>query len=180
MDNQTIELYRELVLLDGDESYTTSMKIAERFKRPHSNVLRTIGRLDDAIKSRKSLVHSEMFKAHTYTDARGKTHRSFLVSKDGFMMLAMRFDGADAFDWQLNFIAAFNWLLVHVRELEDNARLMAQFDIKNRASIADGSYHGTGLQQRKVEKIALSIEEDDIKAKVQASLMFNGASVLLN
>jgi len=178
--NSPIELYRELVMLDGDAGYTTSRKIAARFKRPHSNVLRAIDRMNAAIKSRKSLMHSEIFRDNSYVDMRGKTQRQFLVSKDGFMMLAMRFDGDEAFDWQLNFIAAFNWLIEQVSERAENNRLMAQFDIKNRASIADGSYHGAGLQRRKVEKTALEMEEASIKAKTQAQIDFEAGSTQIH
>lgn len=169
-----IELYRELVMLDGDEGYTTSLKISARFNRPHGNVLRAIDRMSAAIKSRKSLVHAQIFKDCSYVDGRGKAHRQYLVKKDGFMLLAMRFEGDEALDWQLNFVAAFNWLVEQVQERNENRRLIAQFDIKNRESIADGLYHGTGLQRRKVEKEALEAEEMAIKAKTQSIIDFDG------
>ncbi len=111
-----------------------------------------------------------MFKRADCVDVRGKIRRSFNVSKDGFMMLAMRFDGPDALQWQFRFVEAFNWLIDQLHEREENNRLIAQFDIKNRTSIADGSYHGTGLQQRKTEKHDLAIEEAELKVKIQASL----------
>jgi Rha family phage regulatory protein len=173
--NSAIELYRELVMLDGDAGYTTSRKIAARFKRPHYSVLKSIDRINGLIQSRKIQVHGQMFRDHSYIDSRGKSQREYLADKDGFILLAMRFDGEDAFEWQLNFIAAFNWLVCQVREREENNRLMAQFDIKNRASIADGSYHGAGLQQRKAEKCALEIEEAGILARVQTTIAFTKA-----
>jgi Rha family phage regulatory protein len=170
-----IELYRELVMLDGDEGYTTSVKIAARFSRPHSNVLRAIDRMSAAIKSRKSLVHSEIFKDCSYVDSRGKLQRQYLVKKDGFMLLAMRFEGEDALDWQLNFVAAFNWLVEQVQDRAENRRLMAQFDIKERASIADGSYHGRGLRQRRTEIPQLNAEAAEIAAKLQTTLLLESA-----
>lgn len=169
-----IELYRELVMLDGDEGYTTSIKIAARFGRPHKVVLKSIDRINRAIKSRGTSFTREIFKDFAYIDSRGKAQRQFLVSKDGFLMLAMRFDGDIALDWQLNFVAAFNWLVDQVQERAENNRLIAQFDIKNRESIADGSYHGAGLQRRKVEKEALEAEELAIKAKTQSIIDFDG------
>ena len=90
------------------------------------------------------------------------------------MLLAMRFDGEAALDWQLSFIAAFNWLVEQLRERAENNRLIAQFDIKNRESIDAGSYHGAGLQRRKTEIAALEAEDAAIKVKVQATLKFDG------
>lgn len=176
-----IDLYRSLVMLDGDEAYTTSLRIAARFNRTHANVLKSIDRILRAIKSRKSCFTREIFKGRCYTDSRGKVQRQFLISKDGFVLLAMRFDGEAALDWQLNFIAAFNWLVEQLRERAENARLIASFEIKERQSIEAGSYHGTGLQLRKVEKRDLATEEAELRAKVQATLLLDGAPpALLN
>lgn len=171
-----IELYRELVMLDGDEGYTTSRRIAERFGRTHGNVLASIDRIVAAMKTQEFCFSGEMFREFNESDRRGRTRRQFSISKDGFALLAMRFDGAAALAWQLRFIAAFNWLAEQLQERAENNRLMAQFDIKNRESIADGSYHGTGLQRRKVEKEALEAEELAIKAKTQAIINFGGTS----
>lgn len=169
-----IELYRSLVMVDSNEGRTTSQTIAARFGRPHNSVLRSIDRIITSAKSHGIEVHSEMFRASIITDSRGKVRRSFSVNKDGFMMLAMRFDGPDAIRWQFRFVEAFNWLIDQLRERAENSRLIAQFDIKNRESIADGSYHGTGLQRRKVEKEALEAEEMAIKAKTQSIIDFDG------
>lgn len=172
MSNNPIELYRSLVMLDGDESRTTSNTIAARFNRHHKSVLTSIDRLICSAESHGIEVCREMFLPIQVLDSRGKTRRAFSINKDGFMMLAMRFDGPDALQWQFRFVEAFNWLIKQMQDREENNRLMAQFDIKNRASIADGSYHGAGLQRRKVEKIVLGIEERIIKAKVQQSISF--------
>ncbi len=172
--NSAIELYRSLVMVDSNEGRTTSRLIAGRFRRTHGNVLKAIDRLVLASDSRKSEVTRQMFKRSDYIDSRGKVQRAFTVSKDGFMMLAMRFDGPDALEWQFSFIEAFNWLIDQLHEREENNRLIAQFDIKNRQSIDAGSYHGTGLQRRKMEIPVLEAEDAAIKAKVQASLEFDG------
>lgn len=176
MQTQTsaIELYRELVMVDGGTGYTTSHLIAERFGRTHSNVLASIDRIIAAMNSQEFCFSGEMFREFHETDRRGRARRQFTINKDGFALLAMRFDGAAALAWQLRFIAAFNWLSGQLREREENNRLMAQFDIKNRQSIETGSYHGAGLQRRKVEKIDLEAEDAAIKAKVQANLQFDG------
>lgn len=179
MQTQTsaIELYRELVMVDGGTGYTTSRQIAVRFGRTHSNVLASIDRIVAAMKSQEFCFSGEMFREFYEEDGRGRARRQFTINKDGFALLAMRFDGAAALAWQLRFIAAFNWLGEQLRERDENNRLMAQFDIKNRASIADGSYHGAGLQRRKVEKETLEAEEKSIKAKAQAIIDFDGSAL---
>lgn len=168
-----IELYRELVMLDGGEGCTTSRRVAHRFGKSNRHVLAGIARLAEAIKSHSPELGCEMFRDSLYIDSRGKTQREVLINHDGFMLLAMRFTGNAALKWQLEFVAAFKWLVKMLAERADADRLMAQFDIKDRASIADGSYHGAGLQRRKVEKIALQIEGEDIKAKLQSALPFS-------
>lgn len=169
-----IALYRELVMLDGGEGCTTSRRIAERFGRTHSNVLASIDRIIAAMNSQEFCFSGEMFREFHETDRRGRARRQFTISKDGFALLAMRFDGAAALAWQLRFIAAFNWLAEQMRERDENNRLIAQFDIKNRESIEAGSYHGAELRRRKTEIAALELEDAAIKAKVQATLAFDG------
>jgi len=157
------------MLIEG-EGITSSRMVAARFKKSHTHALRKLDQVIKAVRSIEPGMATLMFRESNYTDTRGRMQREVQMTHDGFMMLAMRFSGETATRWQLKFIAAFKWLAGMVLDRAENNRLMAQFDIKNRASIADGSYHGAGLRQRKVEKSALEIEELEIKAKVQASL----------
>ena len=168
-----IDLYRELVMLVDGEGITSSRMVAKRFKKSHTHTLRKLDQVLSEIKSIEPETALLMFRQSEYIDTRGRLQREVEITRDGFMMLAMRFSGAEATKWQLQFIAAFKWLAGLVMDRAENNRLAAQFDIKERASIADGSYHGTGLQRRKVEKIALQIEGDDIKAKLQSALPFS-------
>ncbi len=168
-----IDLYRSLVMLDDGEGRTTSNKIAARFGRTHTSVLRSIDRIIAAMKSQEFCFRGEIFREHYVMDQRGRTRRQFSVSKDGFILLAMRFDGAAALGWQLKFIAAFNWLTGQLAMRAENNRMMATFEIKERKSIQDGTTHGIGLQLRKTEKRDLAAEESDIRANVQCTLMLD-------
>lgn len=153
-------------MLDGDDGYTTSRRVAWKFNKSHRHVLGNIDRLILAIKiSRPDFGLADIFRESLYEDSQGKMRRECLMTRDGFTLLAMRFTGDAALKWQLNFISAFNWLADQLHEREENNRLIASFDIKNRESIENGSFHGKGLKMRQVEKRRLRSKERKSKRK---------------
>lgn len=167
---ESIQLYRELVMLVNGGERTTSRKIAKKFNKRHDHVLGVIDKLIFAIDSMSPNTGRLNFIDSSYVDGQGRVYREFEITKDGFALLAMRFTGIEALKWQIRFIAAFNWLAVVLLEREENQRLMDSFDIKNRGSESLGSFHGTGLQKRKVEKKTLKAEALVIESKVQGNL----------
>jgi len=91
-----------LVQNSGSIVVTTSLKVAEKFKKSHKFVLEKI---DD-------LKCSDEFRGGNYTpsnylDVRGKTQKSYLITEEGFMFIAMRFTGKEAIEWQEKFINSF-------------------------------------------------------------------------
>jgi Rha family phage regulatory protein len=48
------------------------------------------------------------FSANAYVDSRGKTQSMYLLTKDGFVLLAMGFTGQKALSWKIRYIEAFN------------------------------------------------------------------------
>lgn len=85
--------------------FTTSLDVAARFGKRHDTVLRAIRNLkcSEAF-SRRNLAESD------YTDERGKTQKSYELTRDGFTMLAFGFTGDDAVAWREKYITAFNWM----------------------------------------------------------------------
>jgi anti-repressor protein len=82
--------------------------VAVRFGKTPSVVNRAI----------RTLVETEEgpcnFAPTTYTDSQGKTQPEFLISKDGFCLLAMGFTGADALAWKRLYIKAFNQMAADI------------------------------------------------------------------
>lgn len=90
-------------IVDGKVS-TSSLLVAQKFGKRHTNVLQAIARLECSAEfSRLN------FKPRDYIDERGKTQPSFEMTKNGFAFLVMGFTGRAASEWKEAFIAAFDW-----------------------------------------------------------------------
>lgn len=82
---------------------TNSLVIANRFGKRHTNVLRAISQLEC------SPEFTELnFELSEYTDETGKKNKYFIITRDGFIFLAMGFTGKEAAQWKERFITAFN------------------------------------------------------------------------
>ena len=107
--------YNKLVCLCGDypnakpvgesaqgKIVTSSQAVAYYFEKQHRNVLRAIrGML-------KNEHTKEMFYEYLYTDKQnGQTYPAFLMTRDGFTLLAMGFTGKKALEWKIRYIQAF-------------------------------------------------------------------------
>lgn len=79
--------------------------VAARFEKRHDNVLRDIRNiLRDAP---QALLNFEEFKINDLT---GERTSHYMMDRDGFSLLAMGFTGAEAIQWKLKYISAFNEL----------------------------------------------------------------------
>lgn len=92
----------ELTVANGIPT-TTSLAIAERFGRLHTNVLRDIENLECSDE-----FSALNFEGCAYKGGNGKLLPMYAVTKDGFMFLAMGFTGKEAAAWKERYIAAFN------------------------------------------------------------------------
>lgn len=103
------QVFDDLTPVDG-QPMTTSRKVAVRFKKAHKDVLRSI----------RSLLLSEddgrNFAPVEYRDSKGEMRPEFLISKDGFCLLAMGFTGPDALAWKRQYIKAFNQMAAEISQ----------------------------------------------------------------
>lgn len=97
----------ELVELVHDQPMTTSRRVAAMFGKRHDNVLRAINKLLPDLPGEFAHLN---FEASEYTDETGRTLPEYLLTQDGFLMLAMGFTGREAVYWRASFIKAFNAL----------------------------------------------------------------------
>lgn len=74
---------------------TTSLQVAEVFKKEHKNVIQSIENLVAENSATKN-----MFYENTY-DNRGKQYKMFYMNRDGFTLLAMGFNGKKALGFKL-------------------------------------------------------------------------------
>lgn len=92
----------ELVKIENDRMITTSRMIAETFNKRHDNVLRDIENLKKDV-----LNFEEMFFETEAPDSYGRLQKAYLITKEGFQLLAMGFNGSEAMEWKLKYIEAF-------------------------------------------------------------------------
>ena len=94
---------------------TTSRKIAEIFGKEHFHVLRDIEALEIPDDFRKSNFGVSEYQAK---NGLGKTinYKMYLITRDGFTLLAMGFTGAKAMQFKIAYIEAFNAMEAKLRE----------------------------------------------------------------
>lgn len=91
---------------------TSSRIVAEVFEKRHSDVLRSIENLSCSIEFTE-----RNFTLSTYMDTSGKNNKEYIVTKDGFIMLAMGFTGEKAFKFKEEYIKAFNSMEEELKRL---------------------------------------------------------------
>lgn len=95
----------DLVSIDGGEPRTTSLAVADKFGRRHSNILRAIANMDcskDFAKRNFELC----FKINDLQN--GKKQPFYNMTKDGFIFLVMGFTGKVAAEFKEDYINEFN------------------------------------------------------------------------
>ena len=89
---------------------TTSRAVAEQFGKQHKNVIRDIETLISQLKIEPATANfAELnFILIDQLDAQGKPRPAYLLTRDGFTLLAMGFTGAKAMQFKVAYINAFN------------------------------------------------------------------------
>ncbi|WP_323956205.1 Rha family transcriptional regulator [Aeromonas caviae] len=166
-----VELFKKLVSAQDREVFTTSRQVAELFGKPHKSVIRAIENLEcDQEFAKLNFVlcfeNSEL--------QNGKPLKYYTLTKDGMVFLVMGFTGKKAAQFKLLYIRAFNWMMEQLHENRDLQHLLHDFARREALSASKGSFHGQGLAQRRIEKRALSLEQAQLKARAQLSLVLTG------
>lgn len=100
---------------------TTSLKVAETFGKDHSRVLRDIRELSCSEGFRQG-----NFAESSYINNQNKEMPMIVMSKDGFILLAMGYTGKKAMAFKESYIAAFNAM---EKELKEQAKPKTQLEI---------------------------------------------------
>ena len=98
----------EILQVKENEAVTTSLLVAEKFNKKHTDVLRKIDSLITEITKTQNCVLVDMFKKSEYCRADGRAYPMYYINRDGFTLLGMGFTGKEALEWKLKYIEAFN------------------------------------------------------------------------
>lgn len=90
------------IIEKDDKLVVSSREIAEHFNKEHCHVLRDISSLKDVSN------FGSMFFSSGYKDSYGRNQKEYMLTRDGFSLLAMGFTGQKALEWKLKYIEAFN------------------------------------------------------------------------
>lgn len=99
----------QLVIIanDSQQPVTTSIKVAQTFGKRHKDVLRAIQvSMNDGGLSAQNCAN--LFIKSSYVDSCGRQQPMYLITRDGFSLLAMGFTGKEAMKFKLAYIDAFN------------------------------------------------------------------------
>ena len=100
---------------------TTSRKVAEVFEKRHDHVLRDIENLMTQLGSPQNW--GDLFIASNYVEPQNKQqYKEYLLTRDGFSLLAMGFNGEKELKWKMKYIAVFNEMEKELRRIYDERR----------------------------------------------------------
>lgn len=93
-----------IVFENNNEAVTTSRIVADYFRKRHDHIVRDIDNLKEKVSPQ---FWGTNFLKTQYQN-RGKEYTEYLMTKDGFTILAMGFTGAKAMQFKEAYITAFN------------------------------------------------------------------------
>lgn len=102
-----------LVYAVKNESRTTSLLVAEGFRKRHDNVLHAVDKLECPEEFR--LLN---FKESSYLNEQNKSQPMYEMTRDGFSILAMGFTGKKAMEWKIKFLDAFKLMEQKILNIE--------------------------------------------------------------
>lgn len=115
----------------------SSREVAENFEKRHDNVVRDIEELIKNMGSPQNWGH--LFIGTNYQHEQNKqVYREYLLTRDGFTLLAMGFTGRKALEWKLKYIEAFNKMEEKLKQqvipsdLSPQLQLLINMELKQR------------------------------------------------
>ena len=100
--------------------YITSRMVADKFGKAHRTVLQNIYSLRDTNDKEVREFNRSNYKLVTYRDDKQREYPEFLMTRDGFSLLAMGFTGTEVVKWKIKYIAAFNYMEETLRKVHTN------------------------------------------------------------
>jgi len=121
MSNQVTSQSQESTSITIIDGMVSSVQVAEKFGKDHKNVLRDIKDLLSSLDAEKDVLKTEpIFIESTYPDLYSRPQPQYLMTRDGFTLLAMGFNGDEALVWKVKFIQAFNAMEAKLKEIAAN------------------------------------------------------------
>ncbi len=104
-----------VTLSENNQPVTTSVKIAEVFGKEHKTVIRAINNIIGDLRNLEDTGRRN-FVLSSYINLQGKEQKQYIVTRDGFTLLAMGFTGKKALEFKLRYISEFNRMEALLRQ----------------------------------------------------------------
>lgn len=107
----------------------SSREVARNFEKRNSEVNRAIENHIQTLENTDSAKLSSLFIENKYTteNANGVHYKEYLLTRDGFTLVAMGFTGVKALNWKLKYIDAFNKMEQALRSQSSNFKIDSKF-----------------------------------------------------
>jgi len=126
----------ELVEVQRKEVFCDSSLVAKKFGVKHAYAVDRILKTKEQIESVKGVTGCYPKCQTEERNYRGQTYTCYLMNRDFFSFLVMRFKGKKAIRWQLEFIAAFNAMEDRLLMADKNATDPAWLGQREQGKIA--------------------------------------------
>ena len=108
---------------------TNSLLVAEKFEKPHNDVLKSIRKLLVELDEGK-ISHTYYCKETTYTDSQNRQKPMFEFNRDFFTLLVMGFTGTKALKFKTDYINAFNTMEKELLHWNETRAIGKQFRMR--------------------------------------------------
>ncbi|HDR8126205.1 TPA: Rha family transcriptional regulator [Bacillus cereus] len=99
-------------LNNNNEAVTDSLMVAEVFGKQHKNVIQSIHNLHSELGEKGKLI----FQPTSYKDSFNREQLKYDLTKDGFTLLVMGFNGKEALQFKIAYIEEFNRMEEHIKQ----------------------------------------------------------------
>lgn len=171
----------EFVVLNDTTLTTDSRRVAKHFKKEHRSVLRAYDNLECSDEFRQRNFAQTVETRENPSGGAPISSRVIRMTKDGFVFLAMGFQGSDAAKFKEAFINAFNAMAEQLQQI-GNSLWAQRLELEKReaTSFMWASFGGKCMVKRKQEKPLLENEREILDAEMQPPLFPSGIKPLLN
>lgn len=154
------------IVIENNRPVVSSRKVAEVFEKQHKDVMKSI----------RELTHGDEFgqrnfSPSSYINSQNKEQPEYLMTRDGFTLLAMGFTGSKAMQWKIKYIEAFNKMEQQIANpyvaqipttYAEALRLAADLDEQNKILVAEA------IENQPKVKLAEAITASDDVISVNA------------
>jgi len=124
----------DLVEVKKDEIYCDSHLVARKFNQPHKEVVKRIKKLEEDLSklrgvsnAPKTIIENREYRSQKYV--------SYLMNREFFSLLVMRFKGIKALEWQVKFNDAFYQMEKRIFQLEKNQQDVFWIETRKQSKI---------------------------------------------